>query len=303
MAEKDGFIDIHIHGGYGIDIMDASARDIAQLSLCLKNDGVAAWTPTLVGDSLPVLEKCVKNICDAKKINSGADILGVHIEGPFISPKKSGVLPKAAIVPCDTAFFDVLSAYGLPLRFTIAPEAENAIDFIEYTVKKGGVVTLGHSDDDGTMTERAIKAGASGFTHLFNAMRGIYHRSGSITQTALLSGLPCEIIADTIHLSPDTVRLVNRTAGPENIVLVTDAMSAMQSQTGEYMFCGQKVIYDGSMVSTKDGVLAGSCLTMRTAAENFCKITGMPPETVRKMTVKNSLRMINRPELAEKYLF
>ncbi len=284
-------IDIHIHGGYGIDLMKADASEIAKLAVLLKKDGVAAWTPTLVGDSLPVMKERVKAIADAEKMQSGAAIIGVHIEGPFISRQKSGVLPQENILPCDVAFFDELSQYGLPLRFTVAPEAENAVDFIKYVTQNGGTVTLGHSDDDGTFTKKAIEAGVAGFTHLFNAMRGIHHRNGSITKTALLSGLPCEIIADTYHLSPDTIRLVYKTVGIENIVLVTDAMSAMQSVVGEYEFCNKKVYFDGKTVKA-GGVLAGSCLTMKKAVENFCLITGEDIEKVSEIMMKNSLKMV-----------
>ena len=280
--------DIHIHGGYGIDLMKADANEIKLLSEKLKSDGVCACTPTLVGDSLFVLEERIKAIAEA----DCKEIIGVHIEGPFISQNKSGVLLKENIIPCDKKYFDVLSQYGLKLRFTIAPESENSLDFINYVTEKGGIVTLGHSDDDGTMTREAIKAGASGFTHLFNAMRGIHHRDGSISQTALLSGLPCEIICYTFHLSPDTIKMIYKTAGLENIILVTDAMSAMQSRTGEYEFCGKKVYYDGETVQT-NGILAGSCLTMQKALDNFCEITGADKKSAAKATLENSLKLMN----------
>ncbi|MBQ8940456.1 MAG: hypothetical protein IJ062_01375 [Firmicutes bacterium] len=279
--------DIHIHGGYGIDLMKADPNEIKILSEKLKKDGVCAWTPTLVGDTLPVLEERIKAIAEA----DCKEIIGVHIEGPFISKNKSGVLPKENIIPCDKKYFDVLSQYGLKLRFTIAPESENSIDFINYVTEKSGIVTLGHSDDDGTMTREAIKAGAAGFTHLFNAMRGVHHRNGSIAQTALLSGLPCEIICDKHHLSPDTIKMVYKTIGLENIILVTDAMSAMQSAAGEYDFCNKKVWFDGQTVSV-NGILAGSCLTIRKALENFCEITGADKKNVAEATLKNSLKLM-----------
>ena len=271
--------------------MKADTENIAILAEKLKKDDVCKWMPTLIGDSIEVLEERVKTIAEAAKYNKGADIIGVHIEGPFISKNKCGVLPAEKIIPCDNSFFDVLAKYGLKLRFTVAPEAENALGFIKYVTQNGGIITLGHSDDNGTVTERAIEAGAGGFTHLFNAMRGIHHREGSITKTALLSGLPCEIIADTYHLSPDTLRLVYKTVGIENIVLVTDAMSAMQSQTGEYEFCNKKVYYNGKTVEYK-GILAGSCLTMKNAVENFCEITGCNNEKTAEQVYNNALRLI-----------
>ena len=286
------YIDLHIHGGYGIDIMKADAENIVLLEEKLEKDDVCKWMPTLVGDSLDVLEERVKTIAEAAKYSKGSEILGVHIEGPFISRKKSGVLPAENIIPCDKSYFDVLAKYGLKLRFTIAPEAENSLDFIKYVTESGGIVTLGHSDDDGTMTQKAIEAGASGFTHLFNAMRGIHHRDGSITKTALLSGLPCEIIADTYHLSPDTLRIVYRTIGIENIVLVTDAMSAMQSETGEYEFCNKKVYYNGKTVEY-NGILAGSCLTMKKAVENFCAVIGCDIRKTAEQAYNNALRLID----------
>ena len=282
-------IDLHIHGGYGIDLMKADCGQIINLSNKLKKDGVTMWTPTLVGDTLPVLESRVKEISKAASVCP--EIVGVHIEGPFISPHKSGVLPKEHIVPCDMNYFDTLSEYGLKLRFTIAPESENSIDFIKYVVKNGGIVTLGHSDDDGTMTREAIKAGAAGFTHLFNAMRGIHHRNGSVAQAALLSGLPCEIICDRHHLSPDTIKMVYKTIGLENIILVTDAMSAMQSAAGEYDFCNKKVWFDGQTVSV-NGILAGSCLTIQKALDNFCEITGADKKTAAETSYKNSLKLM-----------
>ncbi len=295
------YIDLHIHGGFGTDLMKADAEKINDLSVNLKKQDVCAWMPTLIGDRLDILEERVKNIAEAVKYNKGADILGVHIEGPFISNKKSGVLPKENTLPCDTKFFDRLSKYGLLLRFTVAPEAENALDFIKYAAKNGCIVTLGHSDDDGSMTQKSIEAGASGFTHLFNAMRGIHHRDGSITKTALLSGLPCEIIADKKHLSVDTLRMIYRIMGIENVVLVTDAMSAMQSETGEYYFCNKNVYYNGETVEYK-GILAGSCLTMPKALHNFCEVNGLDEKSTAEAVLKNSLKMIKREDLFEKYL-
>ncbi|MBQ9519466.1 MAG: hypothetical protein IJR59_06205 [Firmicutes bacterium] len=281
--------DMHIHGGYGIDLMTADSGDIIRLSQKLKDGNVGMWTPTLIGDTLPVLCERVKAIADAAK--DCPEIVGIHIEGPFISSKKSGVLPKENIIPCDIKYFDTLAKYGLPLRFTVAPECPKAVDFIKYVTESGGTVTLGHSDDDGTMTRKAIAAGAAGFTHLFNAMRSIHHRNGSIAQTALLSGLPCEIIADKRHLSPDTVKMIYKTIGLENIVLVTDAMSAMQSSIGEYDFCNKKVYFDGKTVSV-GGTLAGSCLTMQKALDNFCEITGEDKKTAAEASLKNSLKLI-----------
>ncbi len=288
--ESYKYIDLHIHGGYGIDLMKADAEDIIKLSNKLKADGVNMWTPTLVGDTLPRLERCAAEISKAAAVCR--EIIGIHIEGPFISTEKCGVLPKDNTIPCDENYFDVLSAYGLPLRFTVAPESKNALSFIKYVVKNGGIITLGHSNDDGTMTKKAIEAGASGFTHLFNAMRGIHHRNGSIAQTALLSGLPCEIIVDKHHLSPDTVNMIYKTVGLENIVLVTDAMSAMQSSIGEYDFCNKKVYFDGQTVYA-DGILAGSCLTMHTALENFCSITGLDKKSAAEAALKNSLKLMH----------
>ncbi|MBR6401542.1 MAG: hypothetical protein IKS17_10055 [Firmicutes bacterium] len=281
--------DLHIHGGYGIDLMKADSGEIILLSQKLKNDGVKYWTPTLVGDTLPVLEARVSVIAEAAKVCP--EIIGVHIEGPFISPQKCGVLPLEHIIPCDTTLYDTLAKYGLKLRFTVAPEAEKAIDFIKYVTESGGAVTLGHSSDDGTMTHKAIEAGASGFTHLFNAMRGIHHRNGSIVQTALLSGLPCELICDGFHLSPDTVNMVYKTVGIKNIILVTDAMSAMQSSPGEYDFCNKKVFFDGKTVSTS-GILAGSCLTMQKALDNFCRFTGADRKSTAEAVLENSLKLM-----------
>ena len=288
--DKIKLADLHIHGGHGIDLMRADHNKIRELSALLKAEGVTVWTPTLIGDSLNIMEDRVKQIALAAE--SCPEMIGIHIEGPFISPQKSGVLPKESIIPCDTKYFDVLSDFGLPLRFTIAPESENSLRFTEYVTARGGIITLGHSSDDGTMTRAAIKAGASGFTHLFNAMRGIHHRNGSIAQTALLSGLPCEIICDKNHLSPDTIQMIYKTIGLENVILITDAMSAMQSGIGEYDFCGKKVYYNGQTVSV-DGILAGSCITAAKALDNFCEITKTDKKSVAEATLKNSLKLMN----------
>ncbi len=276
------FVDIHIHGGFGVDIMTASAQEICFLSKKLYEDNVGAYMPTTAASSRENILRAVRNIYKASKEKRYAEIAGIHIEGPFISQKYKGIMEEKYITPCDTGLYDDIKSIcpDMPIRFTVAPECEGAEEFCRYVTANGGLVSIGHSGADRELCERLCSAGAGSYTHTFNAMSPLHHRTSSVTEAALTGREYAELICDFVHVSRGCAELLERLKG-DRIILVTDAMHAMGCGKGEYIFCGKRVYCDGTSVKDTSGRLAGSVLTMKRAYENMSEISGE----------KNALRM------------
>ncbi len=269
------FVDIHIHGGFGVDIMTASAEEICFLSKKLYYDNVGAYMPTTVASSRENILKAVQNIRRASKEKRYAEIVGIHIEGPFISQKYKGIMEEKYIIPCDIRLYEDIKSVcpDMPIRFTVAPECEGAEEFCRYVTAKGDLVSIGHSGADRELCERLCSAGAGSYTHTFNAMSPLHHRSSSVAEAALAGEEYAELICDFVHVSRGCAELLERLKGGR-IILVTDAMHAMGCENGEYIFCGKRVYCDGTSVKDGTGRLAGSALTMKRAYENMSRICG-----------------------------
>lgn len=269
------FVDIHIHGGFGIDIMKASAEEICFLSERLYNDNVGAYMPTTTADSRENILRAAENIYRASKEKRYAEIAGIHIEGPFISAKYKGIMDEKYITPCDISLYEDIKSIcpDLPLRFTVAPECEGAEEFCKYIVSKGDLVSIGHSGADAELCRRLCSAGAGSYTHTFNAMSPLHHRNSSVAEAALSGDEYTELICDFVHVSRGCAEILERLKA-EKIILVTDAMHAMGCGRGEYSFCGKRVYSDGISVKDSTGRLAGSVLTMKRAYRNMSIIAG-----------------------------
>jgi N-acetylglucosamine-6-phosphate deacetylase len=289
-----GYVDLHIHGGAGYDVMDDHADALPALERLLSRHGVTSYFPTTVTAPVPAtlralerLAEAIENresasaINDENGINNGinkdgsgrARPLGIHLEGPFLSHVRRGVHPPADLLPPTLASFDRFwqAARGRIRMMTIAPELEGAPEVIAEAARRGVCVSLGHSDADAAATVRGIAAGATHATHTFNAMRPLHHRSPGIVGTVLTDArLSADIIADGIHLDPAIVKLVAQAKGPEQTVLITDAISATGMPNGRYHLGSFEVeVRDGQC--TLDGQLAGSVLTMDRAVQNLAR--------------------------------
>ncbi len=274
-----GFIDVHVHGGYGVDALFSGASELVELSRKLVRHGVVGFVPTTVTYSHEGLVKALRNIVEASKMCGGARILGIYMEGPYISVKKRGAQNPEFIREPSTREFDeyVEVSEGLLKFIAVAPEVRGCLDFIRYAVSKGVTVAVGHTDADYATTKAAIDAGARQATHTFNAMKGFHHREpGTVGAVLEDPRVTCEVIADLIHVHPAAIRLLFKVKGAERVALITDAIAATGLPDGEYNLGGLKVIVKGGICRLPDGTLAGSTLTMDRAFKNVVEVVGVP---------------------------
>jgi N-acetylglucosamine-6-phosphate deacetylase len=263
-----GFIDLQINGAYGIDAMTATATDLLELAHCLAHDGTTSWLPTVITAPLDDFERADAVLAEAMAAQSGssrtsgtpgAAILGMHLEGPFISPYRLGAHPPLNLLPTDEALDRVLRLRSLRM-ITIAPELDGALDAIPRFVARGVIVALGHSDATYAQTLAAVAAGATTITHTFNAMGPLHHREPGLVGAALtrLQLYPA-VIADGVHVHPAALSLVCRSP---NAYLVSDRVSpaGVASTSAMTLFGGlianATVVRDA--VRLANGTLAGA---------------------------------------------
>jgi len=288
-----GFIDIHIHGGTGLDVMRASASDLPRLGKFLATHGVTAYFPTTVAAPLDSTCAALERLADAIEatVSDGpvqARPLGIHLEGPFLSHKRRGVHPPENLVEPTIAVFDRLwqAARGHVRVLTIAPEILGAMEVITEAARRNVCVSIGHSDAEMPVAQAAVKAGARHATHTFNAMRPLDHREPGILGEVLSNNeLTADMIVDGIHVDPAVVELFLKAKGAERAVLITDAISATGMPDGRYQLGPIEVdVKDGK--ATSGGSLAGSVLTMDRAVRNVTKFSNWSlREAVRAATL------------------
>jgi len=275
-----GFLDIHMHGGAGLDVMQAAPSDMPRLGQFLATHGVVGYFPTTVTASLDATCAALERLADAIEAeetrgatNGGpvqAQALGIHLEGPFLSHKRRGVHPPDLLVAPTVEVFERFwqAARGHVSMMTIAPELPGAMEVIAEAARRHVLVSIGHSDADMATAQNAVNAGARHATHTFNAMRPLDHRDPGILGEVLGDDrLSAEIIADGIHVSPPVVKLFLRAKGIERAVLITDSISATGMPDGRYQLGPIQVdVKDGTC--TSNGSLAGSVLTLDRAVRN-----------------------------------
>jgi len=279
-----GFIDIHMHGGAGLDVMRASAGELPRLNHFLTKHGVTGYFPTTV--AAPLDQTCVAlgQLADAieaaatSPTSNGevqAQPLGIHLEGPFLSHKRRGVHPPENLVEPTVEIFERLwqAARGHVSMMTIAPELPGALEVIAEAARRKVCVSIGHSDAKVEAARAGVRAGARHATHTFNAMRPLDHRDPGILAEVLTDGqITADIIADGIHVAPEVVKLFLNAKGKNGTVLITDATAATGMPDGIYQLGPIQVsVKDGKC--TMDGKLAGSVLTMDRAVRNITQFT------------------------------
>ncbi|MBV8802282.1 MAG: N-acetylglucosamine-6-phosphate deacetylase [Gammaproteobacteria bacterium] len=274
-----GFIDLHVHGANNKDVMDATQDALSILSKTLAAEGTTSYLATTMTATPNEIEKalCAVNAYMQEQDNIlGASILGVHLEGPFISPKKIGAQNAKNLLQPDVALlaeWQKKSGYAIKL-VTLAPELPHSLELIRYLREHDIIPSIGHSDATYVETEKAIKEGCHYVTHLFNAMRGIQHREPGVVTAALLSKtVTTELIVDGIHLHPAIVKLALNLKGIEQLVLVTDAMRAKCLGNGSYDLGGQEVHVKEGVATLANGTLAGSTLKMPDAIRKMISFT------------------------------
>lgn len=288
-----GFIDLHVHGADGKDVMDASPDALAVISQALAKEGTTSFLAATMTSSKDHIENALINI--ANTATTAAEMIGVHLEGPFISPQKAGCQLKDPILLPDINLmrrWQRLAKQKIKM-VTVAPEQPNCLDFISYLQQEKIIASIGHSDADYQQSLDAIAAGCQHATHLFNAMRGIHQREpGAVTAALMSDKVMAELIVDGIHLHPAIVNLVYRIKGKHKINLVTDAMRAKCLCDGTYELGGQSVHVKNNAARLSDGTLAGSILKMSSAISNMMKFTGCSLQDVLFMASANPAKAL-----------
>ncbi|MFN0121513.1 MAG: N-acetylglucosamine-6-phosphate deacetylase [Blastocatellia bacterium] len=280
-----GFVDTHVHGSGGDDVMMSGAAGINRAARAMLRYGTTAWLPTTIADNHRALLRVIEHTQAAESLaqNSAepsADILGMHIEGPYINPKYKGAQPEEGIRDPDLdECGELIRAAGGRIRImTLAPELPGAIELIGLLTKHGVTASLGHSEADYDTALAGIAAGATRATHLYNAMSGLHHRKPGLAAACLHEpGITAELILDGVHVHPQMARLAFRAKGRDGIVLVTDAAAAQGCPDGTYTLGEHHQIQvRGNLCTLMDGVtIAGSVLTMNRAVMNAAGFMGM----------------------------
>lgn len=294
-----GMIDVHIHGANGADTMDATHQALDTISEALPKEGTTSFLATTITQSTENIEKSLKNVADylQNETKQGhAEILGVHLEGPFISKEKAGAQPLDYIIKPDVALFKKfqhLSNQHIKL-VTLAPEEDPDFSLIKHLRENGIVASIGHSDATYDQIDQAIEAGATHVTHLYNGMSALHHREPGVVGAALLRDeLYAELIVDGIHSRPEMVKLAYQQKGKDRLILITDAMRAKCLKNGVYDLGGQEVIVKDGKAELRNGHLAGSVLKMADGFKNMMNFTNADLESLVDMTSVNPAKQLS----------
>jgi N-acetylglucosamine-6-phosphate deacetylase len=264
-----GFIDVQVNGGGGrLFNDDPSVETIAAMAAAHRRFGTTGLLPTLISDDFSVIERAIEAVDQA--VDSGVPgVIGVHIEGPFLSRARRGIHLASKLQQFDDRFVEALcSARNGRTLVTVAPECISPAQ-ITRLVEAGVIVAAGHSDADYDTVRAAIDAGMTGFTHLFNAMSQLTNRAPGMVGAALEDrSTYAGIIVDGHHVHPATFRIAVSTKGTDRMMLVTDAMSTVGGDNSDFMLQGRAIRREGDRLVSDDGVLAGSTLTMSAAVAN-----------------------------------
>ncbi|MBB6630984.1 N-acetylglucosamine-6-phosphate deacetylase [Clostridium algidicarnis] len=289
-----GFIDVHIHGAGGRDTMDGSYESLNIISKTIAKYGTTSFLPTTMTCSISDIKKALETIKEAKlKGTDGANILGAHLEGPFISPKAIGAQnPDFVENPFLQTFLDIVGDnIDTVVSVTIAPEIEGACELIAYLRDNNITASMGHTKATYEEAMTGIQCGISHSTHLYNAMTGLHHRNPGTVGAIFDSSITTETISDGIHISYPSLRVAYKQKGLNKVLLVTDAMMACSMPDGIYSLGGQKVIVENGAARLKSGSLAGSILTLDKAVRNVYNNTDYPLNEIVNMATVNPARL------------
>jgi N-acetylglucosamine-6-phosphate deacetylase len=292
-----GLIDLHVHGSGGHSAA-RGATALEGMARFLALHGVTAFQPTLgaaplaeMEDSVIAAGECIRAGRRDPGSSRGAEAIGLHLEGPFLSPLFSGAIPKEYLVAPEISLLEkwMELSGGSISQVTLAPELPGALDAIRYLVGRGTRVAMGHT---GAVYEEAVqgfRAGVKIVTHAFNAMRGFHHREpGALGAALVQEGVFCELIADGIHVHPAAMSLLVTSCGVDSVVLVSDAMPAAGLPPGQYEFLGQRVALDaGGKVTLDDGTLAGSSAVLVRCLRNMIESAGVSFDEALRMATVN----------------
>jgi N-acetylglucosamine-6-phosphate deacetylase len=261
-----GFIDVHVHGGGGFSLATRDPEEIRSYARWVVSHGVTSFLPTICAGSIDEGLAFTRTAAQAiGKVEGGANVLGVNLEGPFVNPERRGALPQGWPAEPSADLVDQLTdaATGRLCVMTLAPEVQGVEELIGGLIERGVVVSIGHSDADYQTAAFAFRLGARHVTHLFNAMRPFHHREVGIVGAIFdRNDVTVELIADGVHLDPTTVAMVVRLLGPDRIALISDAVPPAGLSSGAFRLGEKEARSSGDRVLLDDGTIAGSAETM-----------------------------------------
>lgn len=288
-----GFIDVHIHGAGGCDTMDGTVDSINTIAKTIVQHGTTSFTPTTMTVAAEDIRKSMEVIKKLKEEGTeGANVLGAHLEGPFISPKAIGAQnPNFLLAPSVENYNKIVGDYSdAVVSITMAPEVEGAKELIKYLSDNGVTVSMGHTKATYDEAIEGIKCGACHSTHLYNAMTPFTHREPGVVGATFDTDITTETISDGIHISYPALRTAYKQKGTDKVLLVSDAMEACGMPDGQYSLGGQDVIVKNGAARLLDGTLAGSVLTLDKAVKNIYNNSNYPLNEVVRMATYNGAK-------------
>jgi N-acetylglucosamine-6-phosphate deacetylase len=293
-----GLVDIQVNGFAGVDVMGADPDGLHHLGRALLRHGVTAWVPTLItasgADTRQALERFAA--ARARWPSDAAAPLGIHLEGPYLSPRRLGTHPPEHRRDPDLAELTGWRRIAPVVAVTLAPELPGGLEAVGALSADGVLVSLGHSDATAAEAHAAFDAGARTVTHVFNAMSPLHHRAPGLPGVALARpDVVVQMVVDGHHLDPDVVRIV-WAAAPGRVVLVTDAVAAAGLSDGSYDLAGVPVEVNDGVVRNSAGVLAGSALTLADAVRNASEL-GIEPAAALTAVTATPAALHRRPDL------
>ena len=289
-----GFIDVHIHGAVGVDVMEASANGLNEVSAYLATQGVTGWLATLVPGSDENYASVSAAVGEAMNHSAGARVLGIHYEGPFVNSAQCGAL--------HTEYFKTYSSpkdlEALPVpekavrMTTMAPEVAGGVELVRELTKRGWVVSIGHTRAELQVLEDACAAGARHMTHFMNAMSPLHHRKpGPIAWGLSRDDVTVDMIADGIHLDPFMLRLLLKMKGANSITLISDAIAAAGKGDGDYQIWGETISVKNGRTANASGSIAGSVISMLDAVKLLHSL-GVSYVDLAQMASSNPARLL-----------
>ena len=291
-----GFIDVHIHGAVGVDVMAASADEMRRVSEFLVTQGVTGWLPTLVPAAASEYAHAVQAIEELMSSQASARVLGLHYEGPFVNEAQCGALHaehfQTYSAPNDLEALPLPNMDGAIRMITVAPEIDGGVELVRELNKRGWIVSIGHTRATVDDLESAREAGARHMTHFMNAMAPLHHRApGPIGWGLSRDDVTCDLIADGVHVDPFMIRLLLRLKTPDRLSLISDAIAAAGMGDGDYQIWGETISVANRRTRNVRGSIAGSVITMLDAVRMML-LLGVAEPDVARMASTNLARLL-----------
>lgn len=303
-----GFIDLHLHGCSGCDVMDGTVESVKKIAKTLAENGTTSFLPTTTTMSAQATQKAISAVGKCMNNGEGANILGVHLEGPFINKERKGAQNEDFILKPSVENFNNFVDNNLQniKRVTLAPEIGDGIALVKYLSEKGICVSAGHTCASADIFYKSVNEGLTLCTHLFNGMNPLHHRDSGVVGSALLNDdVYTEFIADLIHIDKDILNLIVKIKGANRCILISDSLSAACLGDGDFSIGGQKAVVKDGVARIETGSLAGSIITVKDAVKNMVQKVGVDISSALKMATINPAKVIDvdsfKGKIAEGY--